>query len=322
MKDIIITVGIPASGKSTYSRELVKKHGALHLSSDDIRNRMKEATGEWTHAEVFKEMRSRLFEAVEDELAPEIIIYDATNTSRKRRRSLYRDIKQEYPDVHVEIKFFSVSAYDAMSRNYVRKLEERVPKEVIWRMHKNLQVPRIEVDCDSFEVLGDAIFDKGDFKSYNDLFMKVIGMGHSLEMLGNMEGHDCAPWHLETIEEHLNMAFRNADDDLKEVALMHDLGKGFCKEVDETGYATYRGHENLSSHYFLNYLALTKYKGKDIPEFELENAEVILRHMQAHQGLGVKNIRNNKLNNNVIDKLNKFTIIDKKSRITEGDLYG
>lgn len=313
---VIILAGIPASGKSTWAKDFFKSHRGTHLSSDHIRFIMERTTGEWTNAEVFETMRENLFHSIKEER--EFVVYDATNINRKRRRGLYREIKQKYPDTHVEIKFFSISAYDAMGRNSLRDKKERVPHDVVWKMYKNYQVPRKGVDCDSFEVLGLPIFEKGDFKNYDDLFIKVIGMGHSLEMLGNMEDHSCPPWHLETIEEHLNLALNNADDDLKEVALFHDLGKSFCRETDKTGYSTFRGHANLSSHYFLNYLAFTKYKDEEIPEFELENVEVIIRHMDLFgDGLGNKNIRNNKLNEKIVDKLNRFNIIDKESRITE-----
>lgn len=322
MTKVFITVGIAGSGKSTWVKERMKDGSkrSIKFSSDEIRNSIEGLM----HADVFG-MMSRGLESCLDSGIFDEIYYDATNINRKRRRGLYRNIKSWDKDAEVVIVFFSVSYNYAKEMNSKRIGNARVPDDVIFRMHKQLQIPRINVDCDSFEVVGVPIFKYveavEESEDSEDLLMDVfLGDGYpqwwdEVSSIVDME-HDCLPHHTESVMEHIDMCIRNAKGyEMKQIARFHDLGKGITKIVDETGYGAFRGHADVSAHYFLNYLALTKYEGELIPEFELDVAETIYQHMNGHNDLGQKNIRNNRLTDTVIKLISDFAKIDEISRI-------
>lgn len=326
MTRVYITIGIPTSGKSTHSKNRVKNINgkAIRFSSDDIRK----AYNEPDHAEVFRIMRKGLREAVESNYYDEIY-YDATNVNRKRRRSLYREIKSWDKEVEVFGVFFSIPLFESLKRNSKRNADEKVPEHTILRMHRQLQVPRVGVDCDEIIVKGIPIFEEVSEVVESPTRVENIfnNMNHSNKSrhwvaelwLSNTE-HSCPPWHLEDVFTHINMCIENASSpNLKQVALFHDLAKGITKEKDETGYATYRGHADVGAHYLLNYLGLTKYIGSSIPDHELDKVEVVHQHMNAHNELGQKNIRNNRLSEAVQLNLRIFAEIDSMSKITESE---
>lgn len=316
---VIVMVGIPGSGKTTKAiTECQIYENTLHLSSDNIREELETKD----NAEVFAEMNRRLRYAI-DTGEKDLIYYDATNTSRRRRRGLYRNIKNWNKDVIVEIDFISVPLTIAFINNYNRPEKQHVPQEVIERMHKQLEVPRKGVDCDSFSVSGYPIFKEstiGLLKSIDNIESLIVLV--EPEWLTELKlydtPHHCAPWHLESVGEHINLAISNAKtSNMKVLAAFHDLGKGITKKRDKTGYATYRNHAGVSAHYYLNYLRLTKEAYEDTREEELDNLEVIHQHMNMHNKLGIKNIRNNRLTDPIIKKAYEFSKIDSMSKITE-----
>lgn len=325
MKTVNVMVGIPASGKSTYSMAREgNEPNSIRLSSDDIRRSLSTKD----NSEVFAEMNNRLRKELDGD-KHDTIYYDATNINRKRRRSLYRNIKSWNKEVHVNIIFMSIPYATALVRNSTRSEISKVPDDVILRMHRQLQVPRVGVDCDRFEVVGLPIFEEVSEVVENPTIVENIfnNMNHSNKSrhwvaelwLSNTE-HSCPPWHLEDVFTHINMCIENSSSpNLKQVALFHDLAKGITKEKDETGYATYRGHADVGAHYLLNYLGLTKYIGSSIPDHELDKVEVVHQHMNAHNELGQKNIQNNRLSESVQHNLRIFAEIDSMSKITESE---
>ena len=81
---LILLVGIPGSGKTTYAESYIEDHSCIiHLSSDKIR---KELWGDEAiqgdNNEVFSLMQSRAIEALNN---GQSVVYDATNITRKDR---------------------------------------------------------------------------------------------------------------------------------------------------------------------------------------------------------------------------------------------
>lgn len=326
MTRVYITIGIPASCKSTYSRNRVKDINgkAIRFSSDDIRK----AYNEPDHAEVFRIMRKGLREAVESNYYDEIY-YDATNVNRKRRRSLYREIKSWDKEVEVFGVFFSIPLFESLKRNSKRNADEKVPEHTILRMHRQLQVPRVGVDCDEIIVKGIPIFEEVDNSVENPTRVENIfnNMNHSnksrhwVAELGLSNTEHNSKWHVEDIFTHINMCIENSyNKDLKQIALFHDLGKGICKETKEDGYSSYFSHADVGAHYYLNYLGLTKYFGQTIPDHELDKIEATRQHMLFHNEIGRKNKDNNRLNERVMSLGMEFAEIDSMSKISEEDM--
>lgn len=320
MTTVHVMVGVAGSGKSTYvKKEIENDKRSIRLSSDYIREAMPEIRDD--NSEVFRVMNSALKTHIKDGYFKDIY-YDATNTTRKRRRALYRNIKSWNNNVDVAIVFFSVPYFEAVKRNNLREGKERVPEHVILRMYRQLQVPRFNVDCDIFKVIGVPMFSRysDDFYSPNrieDVFNYINDEWVDEVSMTDTE-HDCPPHHLEDVFTHINMAISNADTpQLKRLAFWHDLGKGITKVKDETGCATFRGHADVSAHYFLNYLYFTKNVAEGIQEHDFDELSVIRQHMNFHNDMGKKNIRNNLLTDGILKLGEEFAEIDSISKITE-----
>lgn len=329
---VYVLVGAPGSGKSTYTKELLKKHSgnAVILSSDYFRVKMfgSRKVGNEAHnsTRVFEEMHRNLKNLLGWNQY-EAVIYDATNLSRNRRRALYNNVKTwSKGDAEIEIIYFSMPLSRLIKNNSKRSIEEFVPEHLIKQMYINQQVPRTGVDCDCFNVVGIAMFDNFNInllQNGKEMLMDLVCS--SVKVMGNeIQGvyspHDCLPYHLESIDEHISMCidnsmFGNNSEQMVLTSLFHDLGKSITKEmIEKDGLlrATYRGHEHLSSNYLLNYLYYSS-------KFEKYNdlIEIIHQHMLGHKEMGTKNIRKNKLDEDLLNKITEFSMIDNKSRITQ-----
>lgn len=114
------------------------------------------------------------------------------------------------------------------------------------------------------------------------------------------------------------MTIENSEGLLPAVGFFHDLGKGITRVKDSSGFCTYRGHANVGACYALNWLGLTVAEGEVIDNNDIytDSIEIVLRHMDQHQGLGKKNIRNNRLDP-ILEDIKEFGRIDSISRITK-----
>lgn len=81
----VMMVGLPASGKSTYAKELAEEMKAVICSSDAIRKELyDDENSQNNNEEVFKLLHSRIKECLRE---GKNVIYDATNINSKRRRA-------------------------------------------------------------------------------------------------------------------------------------------------------------------------------------------------------------------------------------------
>lgn len=322
---VITMVGVPGAGKSTIAMDIKIKQGYDNVkvfSSDEYRKALpKEAS----HAEVFDKLFKDFYTELEQDVY-DVLVLDATNLSRRRRRVIYKEVKRRRPESKVEVIVALKTLAELIATNELRPVETAVPTDVVVDKYNKLQVPRVGADCDSIKAAGEFWF-KWDFNIFEAETVEdvIAGMNDRLkDEVGSIVGmeHDCPPHHMETIDEHIDMCA--AHDVCKSfpvaraVALFHDLGKAITKKVDKNGRATYRGHANVSSMYFLGYMLGTSPGDEDMEEFTQKHEhvlETIFQHMNAHQKLGLKNIRNNKLEN-IKMFIDLFATIDSESRIT------
>lgn len=324
---VTIMVGVAGSGKSNWvDRETTRIVGDTEetvkvYSSDRYRKKMfgNLEEGNKHNTEVFEAMHKDLYDVVKQDKVDRVY-YDATNLSRKRRRAMYANIKRINKRALVHIVYMSYPLEQLKIHNKLRESEEQVPEDTIHRMYVTQQVPRVRVDCDTFELYGVPlaieISEVTEVKTLEDILVK-LSVPWANELANVYTEHDCLPWHKESVDEHITLAASNAaleNPELTTVAVFHDLGKGVTKKKDDTGYATYFGHANVSASYYLNYLYFNR-KGKLLDK-DLEDIEIVHQHMNQHQGLGKKNIRNNKLDESLMSKLEAFAKIDSKSKIT------
>lgn len=325
---VVMMIGVPGSGKSTWSNKIEKAAGekALILSSDDIREEVRETVHDenMVNVETFARRDKQLEKAVKSS-SHDIIVLDSTNLSRKRRRSLYNNIKRWDKTVEVEAFVVLETLNTLITRNYIRELKRQVPIDVVERMYKNLQVPRLDVDCDSIRVeTSHEWFDKDFDPAKVDTVWELIDMS-SLQLNAEIGkiidmSHDCAPYHLESVSDHIDMMMNHryvkTVESMRPIALFHDLGKVVTKEIHDNGVATYRNHANVGAMYYLAYLAQTdyvEYFGQPSSK-ELHQLEVIYQHMNGHQGLGKKNVKRNKIER-LVKTIEIFNKIDKDSRV-------
>lgn len=352
MKRIDILIGVAGSGKSTWVSEIKDTDRMLVLSSDDIR---KELLGTLdakvqtvsNHTVVFATLNKRLEDAIKGDDYDRIIV-DSTNINRRRRRSQYRNIKlwgkntETVVYSHVFLEPISV----LKETNRARTKEKQVPEEVIHTMYTHLEVPRITVDCDRLTVhsrtsLG--LTEKDKYKALEDglgtlpIHAPIEEMLKTLspskwksewEMVLDMP-HD-TPYHKESVSEHINMCIiRSMEDEgllgqiVGRVAQFHDLGKGYTKTWNEEKQkASYHSHANLGAMYFLKYYSEFIYLTHETWDIPAENSagmlvlETIFQHMNAHNGIGEKNIKNNNLDS-VLHIISLFQDIDSASRISD-----
>jgi len=136
---IVITVGLPASGKSTYLR----RKGIRAISSDEIRELITEDPADQLHhARVFAAMRYLIRQRI---AAGRSVTYvDATHLMRWERRPYIR-LARRY-GCQIEALFFDVPVDVCIVRNALR--EPRVPVEAIRLMAVRMEVPAVEEGFD------------------------------------------------------------------------------------------------------------------------------------------------------------------------------
>jgi predicted kinase len=138
---IILVVGAPGSGKSTWAKNYESTHNdIMYLSSDEMRAKF--GTGEDDQT-VSGKVFAYLKEKTNTLLAAGVnLLIDATNMSRKARKD-FINIANKYPQVEKIAVVFEVSKQELLKRNKERgeKGGRNVPEWVIDKMLNNYQKP-------------------------------------------------------------------------------------------------------------------------------------------------------------------------------------
>ena len=132
---IVVLVGLPGSGKSTY----LERMGITPLSSDAIRHLLADdATNQTIHARVFSAMRYLLRQRLA--IRRPVTYVDATHLTPEERAPYIR-IARRYGS-QVEALFFDVPLEVCMDRNRARS--RVVPEEAMRAMAAKLVPPAVE----------------------------------------------------------------------------------------------------------------------------------------------------------------------------------
>lgn len=128
-------VGLPASGKSYYTRKLAKKTGASIHSPDDIRRELYgDERIQGDRNTVFNTLHSRIKEDLRDGKST---IYDACNISYKRRMAFL----QELNNISCKkVCIFVATPFEKCLGNNAKR-ERYVPTEVIENMFRHFDTP-------------------------------------------------------------------------------------------------------------------------------------------------------------------------------------
>ena len=147
-KEIIMMMGIPGSGKSTYIQNHLMSETTIVLSSDEIREELYGDVSNQNHNdEVFKLLYSRINMYLNNENV-ERIVFDATNINKKRRINFIKYIKS-IATVPLDINciYMAVPFATCVERN--SKRDRVVPIEVLERMHLQLSIPTLDENFDT-----------------------------------------------------------------------------------------------------------------------------------------------------------------------------
>lgn len=132
---IVVLVGLPGSGKSTYLERL----GAPGLSSDRIRGLLADdETDQTIHDRVFQTVRYLLRQRLE--IGRPVTYIDATNLTVEDRRP-YIEMGRSH-GCEVEAVFFDVPTAVCRERNARRR--RVVPEEALAKMAAKLTPPAVE----------------------------------------------------------------------------------------------------------------------------------------------------------------------------------
>ena len=236
---LILLVGIPGSGKTTYAEEYINERtNTIHISSDRIRAELwgNEAI-QGNNNEVFSLMQSRAIEALNN---GQSVVYDATNITRKDR-SYIISLCPKFAKIECHIVWAPIET--CIERDAAR--ERTVGKEVIDRMLKRFQAPFFDEGLDEIKVVRPDNF---NYVQY------LCGIYESMKI-----PHD-NPHHTLDIYDHCEAAQRyidECDNDntglVRLAAIMHDAGKPYVKAfVDSKGNpcdtAHYYQHQCISAY--------------------------------------------------------------------------
>ena len=233
---LILLVGIPGSGKTTYAEKYIKEHpNTIHLSSDLIRKELwgSEAT-QGDNNEVFSLMQSRAIEALNN---GQSVIYDATNITRKDRSYIIALCPKF---VKIECHIIWAPIETCIERDAAR--ERTVGKEVIDRMLKRFQAVYYDEGIDEIKIILPESFDIG---AYGYQVVEAMKIPHD-------NPHHSLSVYDHCVEASVRVASRDMDSDIGCAAFIHDCGKPYVKAFKDSkgntsDIAHFYSHDNVGS---------------------------------------------------------------------------
>lgn len=227
---LILLVGIPGSGKTTYAREYIKQNAnVVHLSSDAIRQEFYgDENIQGNPVDVFTLMQKRAVEALNNGYD---VIYDATNITRKDRASII-GVCPKFVKIECHIIWAPIET--CIERDSTRK--RTVGKEVIDRMLKRFQAPWYDENIDSISVIGPKHFEYIPYrhKCFNDMKISHDNPHHTFGVFEHCQ--ESAKY----ISEKYPMEYN-----IKVAAAMHDIGKPYVKAFIDS-----KGNSCNTAHYY------------------------------------------------------------------------
>ena len=236
---IYMTVGLVASGKSTWAEKNKDKLNAVIHSSDKIRAELLGNINDQTQNDkVFRILHKR----IKDDLrAGKNVIMDQTGLNRRRRIHF---LNNELKGIECEkiCILFTTPWEQCLVNNFAR--DRQVPEDVLARMYRNFETPWFSDGFDDIQIV----------------WQKYISYDIDFEMNSWKKTSQENPHHRLSIGDHMLTAceyMKNKTDDERLIAsaLLHDCGKIDTQQWnEEKGHCTYYQHHCVGSYKALFYL--------------------------------------------------------------------
>lgn len=229
---LILLVGIPGSGKTTYAQKYIKEHpNTVHFSSDAIR---KELYGDeriqGDANQVFHCMGQSALKALNN---GQNVVYDSTSMTRKDRASIISACPKF---VRIEAHIIWQPIETCIERDATR--ERSVGKDVIDKMLKRFQAPFYDEGFDEIRIVRPEGFATSDY-TWNMLDCMKIPHDNPHHKLNIYDHCVSATEYL----KHDNRTKTNID--MQIAALLHDVGKPYTKEFKNTS-----GEPSETAHFY------------------------------------------------------------------------
>lgn len=228
---LILLVGPPGTGKTTYAHKYIEEHpGTVHISSDSIR---KELHGDESiqdnPGEVFAIMQRRAVAGLDFGYD---VIYDATNMTRKDRAGI---ISACHKFTKIECHIIWAPIETCIERDAAR--DRTVGKDVIYRMLKRFQPAWFDEGVYEIKIIRPDNFNYGQYLTNVFDYMKIPhdNPHHTLDIYE----HCCAA------EDYVYDSGKDNTGLLALAAMMHDTGKPYCKAFIDA-----KGNPCETAHYY------------------------------------------------------------------------
>lgn len=151
---LFILVGLPASGKSTWTNEKLANspYSFDVISSDNILEQIARDEGK-TYSEVFKDNAAFANSEIWKEFREAVkqrnnIIWDQTNMTSKKRRKILSQIPKEYEKTAVIFEVDQDTLFDRMNKR-AEKEGKHIPRHVVENMLQSYQEPHVDEGFDN-----------------------------------------------------------------------------------------------------------------------------------------------------------------------------
>lgn len=225
----IMLIGVPGSGKSTKAKELADEYNALIFSSDAYRVKLCGNESDQTKNDaVFKLLYADLKKALESGSS---CILDATNISFKSRsRTL-----EYFSKVKCERIAYVINTPVEQCIIQDKNRERVVGESVLQSYFARFDFPQRFEGFDDIKLANYHAFSRREYE------IAVMQM-HTFDQKN--------PHHIYSLGMHCFLTAYKFDDDdeRKEAAYLHDIGKLYTQRIDDNSIAHYYGHANYGTY--------------------------------------------------------------------------
>ena len=224
---LILLVGIPGSGKTTYAKEYARTHDeTIHLSSDLIRAELYgDESIQGDPVKVFGLMQKRAVEALK---SGKSVIYDSTAMTRKDRAGIIAACPRH---AQIEAHIIWAPIETCVERDANR--DRTVGRAVIDKMLKRFQAPYFDEGIDDIKIIKPEDFNES---------------AYAKECMNNMKIPHDNPHHSLSVYDHCIEASKCLEDnafDLYYAAMIHDVGKPYVKSFTDS-----KGNPCETAHFY------------------------------------------------------------------------